>query len=307
MWMPWSASASNTETPGGTITVTPDRSATTSKGWSSVLVAPDRREALDLQCPGRPGTARPLDRLKQRFWSAAVDRGCDLRLPQRRRDVDEPGLILGCDGHPLAPAFELVQEGHRCAGPAAVGQLPVLVFPALQLPDHGDDRRDPDAAGDEHVPLRGRESKRVSRAPDLNHVTFADVVVDPGRPTTAVGRVEYRDAPGPVAAAQGVLACASVGQQQIDVCAGLPVGEGGTGGIGEGESYDVVGVVDSLGYYDVASVIGHGLLLRRLPRGSSCAGAVRTGRGQTPRAGVPQRGARSGVARVRTAVTRCAR
>ncbi|GAA2884925.1 hypothetical protein [Nonomuraea rubra] len=141
------------------------------------------------------------------------------------------------------PAVELAGERHRGPRPAAVEQPPVGAE-QLGLVDHGEQRGDADAAGDEQVPLGGRQGEVVAGAADRHRGAYGQLVVDVGRAAPAVRFPEHADAVGvrvPPVAAQRVLAGQAARQDQVQVRAGRPVRQAAPVRVFQGQGDHAVG------------------------------------------------------------------
>ncbi len=147
-----------------------------------------------VQGSGRPRRAARLDGIDQARRPAAVHERRRGRHAQDRGQVEHPELVLGTHPHPVPITRELVEKGHRCPAPPAVVQRPVRAR-RFGRRHHGQQRGDPDAAGDEHVAGRRPQREVVARPPDMQLGARLGVVVDPGRPTPARRLAKHTDPP----------------------------------------------------------------------------------------------------------------
>ncbi len=144
----------------------------------------------------------------------------------------EEGLVRrDGEGQPALGGVDLdgaVENSHRRALTPAVDESPVGAC-GVGGSDHGQDRGDADAASDEQV-ARGVHEREVIAGPaDPNGVAVLKLVVDVEGSATAVRVAQDAQAEGaPVGqvAAQGVLAGGGMGEDEVDVRAGLPRGSG---------------------------------------------------------------------------------
>ena len=107
----------------------------------------------------------------------------------------------------IAVAGQVVQERHRRARPATVSKVPWAAA-ALHLGDHGEQRGDSDAAGDEQVAVGILQWEVVAWPGRDQLVALGQHVVDVRPSHPAGGLAKDRDPPGPAVcrvAAQGVL------------------------------------------------------------------------------------------------------
>lgn len=142
-------------------------------------------------------------------------------------EVRQARLVLGEQGERIAgQCGEFVGERHRRAGASAVhdGERSAA---SCRIPDHGEDRCDPDAAGEEQIGRGLREPEVVARPAYRERCTGAGELMEFGGTAPTHRLSQNADAPlrgiGRVTA-QGVLTQSARGQTQLDVCAGPPRG-----------------------------------------------------------------------------------
>lgn len=109
------------------------------------------RKAFDVEFHVRSCVAELLDRGEQRFGTTAID-GCTHALViERVGERQQSVLVLGPHCHPVAVLVdEILGEGHPLARTPTVEQRPLRAG-VVDLRDHRDQRRDPDAAGNEQI------------------------------------------------------------------------------------------------------------------------------------------------------------
>ncbi len=175
----------------------------------------------------RPGRRRRLERLEHRIGAAAIKVG----VLRRRRDgggkVDKLAVRLVVEMQMHGLRIELLQgfeKRHVLARTARIVELP-RALERGKLLHHAPDRRDADAAGDEHDVLGILDEREiVARRADLDFVADAHLVDDVTRAATA--RRVALDADD-IFIGIGIrhderkLPHQPVGQMQIDVGAGL--------------------------------------------------------------------------------------
>ncbi len=161
-----------------------------------------------------------------------------------RGQVEQAGLVLGPDPHPARVAGQEVgAEGHGRGSAAAVGECP---RPALGVRrgQHGQDRGDANAAGDEQVAVCGLQLEVVAWPAGPDQGAFDNRVVNVRRSAPAARLTEHPDPPaGPVGgiAAQREVAGQAAPQEQVDVRARRPAGQRRPGRVAQVERDDAVG------------------------------------------------------------------
>jgi hypothetical protein len=155
-----------------------------------------RPEALHVQ-RARPAPLVPfLDGGEQRFGAAAVDGRPVGGRPEDLVKGQQAVAVGGTERTAPVVAVKLAGERHMRPRPCAVVQPPVGAR-RVRGRDHRQQRRDPDAARDEHVPGPAHQRKVVPRQADGQLGAVPDLPVQVAGAAAAVLLQQHRDAPGP--------------------------------------------------------------------------------------------------------------
>ncbi|MEZ5740428.1 MAG: hypothetical protein R3E68_13920 [Burkholderiaceae bacterium] len=135
-------------------------------------------------------TGEVLDLVHQRGGSAGIQVGAVRRFAQRPEIEDAIGVAVVMVQRDVIAQLvgeqNVAKRGQR--GTACTpDQAKVASALSLQLPDHGQDRRDADAAGNEQVTRRRLQDKVVSRRFDLQGVADGSVGMKAHRAAPPVG------------------------------------------------------------------------------------------------------------------------
>src|SRR5215218_4445326 len=171
-----------------------------------------------------PLLAEFLGRTEQALRPTAVNQRAGLGRPENRFEIQHPLLVLGNDGHALAVLAKLIKERHRGALPATVEELPIGAG-RIGLGDHGQHRRNPDAACNKDVSRTSDQREVVAWSANPYHRARRKNIMHAFRAAATVRRAQYADSPDVWfrrTATQRVLANELLGENQINMCARRP-------------------------------------------------------------------------------------